>query len=221
MDSSRCTLSPGKSNIIDALLFALSDVVSASKKLLNDQAEDVNSGYVEVVLADPRGELPLAGGFAETSVTKGDLEQKNVLGKKDSILDDEDLEDFISDLNGAGTGAVEVDSSSSSDAGKNTTSSQTVIVRRYITHRNFLLNGKPVPKHEVFSMLDAVGMGSGYDNLPHWVVRQGKVAEVARMSDKRRNALVLELAGGLVFEARRDATRKKLAEAKEGRERVG
>eukprot|EP00922_Rhytidocystis_sp_ex-Travisia-forbesii_P057829 GHVS01085582.1.p1 GENE.GHVS01085582.1~~GHVS01085582.1.p1 ORF type:complete len:1155 (+),score=212.94 GHVS01085582.1:368-3832(+) len=74
------------------------------------------------------------------------------------------------------------------------------------------IEGKKMPKSVFIEHMESVGFSL---NNPYYMVKQGKVAELSQMSDRKRFELLSDIAGVRLYESRRAASMKHLAEKDE------
>ena len=75
----------------------------------------------------------------------------------------------------------------------------------------FFVNQKHTSKNDVHAMLESAGFSR---SNPYYILEQGKVKNLALMTDAKRLGLFKEVAGTNVYEEKRLDAQKKLAEAK-------
>lgn len=112
-------------------------------------------------------------------------------------------------------GRLPVEAASTSSASSRVTIGRTVGLKK----DEYFLNGKAVRKADITNLLEAAGFSK---SNPYYIVAQGRVAELASMTDARRLALLKEVAGTQVYEGKRteslailqetDARRKEIAD---------
>ncbi|CAD7945435.1 unnamed protein product, partial [Amoebophrya sp. A25] len=83
--------------------------------------------------------------------------------------------------------------------------SDTVTIRRGVLDRAYTLNGKKTEKHVVWDILEAGGVApaSAGSSAPWWAIRQGQIAELASLSQKRRLRLLHDLLGTTAFDGKK------------------
>mmetsp|Transcript_27732 Transcript_27732/g.69954 ORF Transcript_27732/g.69954 Transcript_27732/m.69954 type:complete len:1468 (-) Transcript_27732:632-5035(-) len=84
-----------------------------------------------------------------------------------------------------------------------------ITLRRRIADRGFVLNGKPAGQQEVFDLLEAANISV---RNPHYAIKQGKISELAALSEKNRLKLVHDLLGTAVFDQRKKLAEQELLE---------
>lgn len=94
-----------------------------------------------------------------------------------------------------------------------------VVLRRMIGLKKdeYVLNRKNVSRAEVLSLLEAAGFSR---SNPYYIVQQGKVAALVAMTDAARLALLMDVAGTSVYDARRSESLKLLADTDAKRAKV-
>merc|ERR1711972_429297 len=77
-----------------------------------------------------------------------------------------------------------------------------VFLRRVIGSKkdNYFLNKKMVPRSEVMNLLESAGFSRAN---PYYIVKQGKINQMATAPDSQRLKLLREIAGIKVFDERR------------------
>lgn len=75
----------------------------------------------------------------------------------------------------------------------------------------YFVNAKRSTKAEVVQLLDMAGLSS---SNPYYVVQQGKVSSLAKMSDEERLQLLQEVAGTRVYETRRTESLRTMEDSK-------
>eukprot|EP00922_Rhytidocystis_sp_ex-Travisia-forbesii_P019916 GHVS01029396.1.p1 GENE.GHVS01029396.1~~GHVS01029396.1.p1 ORF type:complete len:959 (-),score=170.60 GHVS01029396.1:605-3208(-) len=76
----------------------------------------------------------------------------------------------------------------------------------------WFIDGKKMLKSVFIEHMESVGFSL---NNPYYMVRQGKVAELSQMSDRKRFELLSDIAGVRLYETRRSASMKHLVEKDE------
>lgn len=93
------------------------------------------------------------------------------------------------------------------------------VLRRVVGTKKdqYLLNGKPTTKQDVTNMLETAGFSA---SNPYYIVKQGKVTEMATAKDKKRLELLREVAGTRVYDDKRTESENILQTTEENIEDV-
>jgi len=94
-----------------------------------------------------------------------------------------------------------------------------VFLRRVIGSKkdNYILNKKVVPRSEVMNLLESAGFSRAN---PYYIVKQGKIIQVATAPDSQRLKLLREVAGTRVYDERREESKVILKETESKREKI-
>eukprot|EP00096_Caligus_rogercresseyi_P011256 TRINITY_DN4374_c0_g1_i1.p1 TRINITY_DN4374_c0_g1~~TRINITY_DN4374_c0_g1_i1.p1 ORF type:complete len:1212 (-),score=525.73 TRINITY_DN4374_c0_g1_i1:216-3815(-) len=94
-----------------------------------------------------------------------------------------------------------------------------VFLRRVIGSKkdNYFLNKKMVPRSEVMNLLESAGFSRAN---PYYIVKQGKINQMATAPDSQRLKLLREVAGTRVFDERREESKGILKETEAKREKI-
>uniref|UniRef100_A0A914KU80 Structural maintenance of chromosomes protein 3 n=3 Tax=Meloidogyne TaxID=189290 RepID=A0A914KU80_MELIC len=91
------------------------------------------------------------------------------------------------------------------------TESEEVRIVRTLTMKNdtYSIDGKSVTKTEIVNMMESAGFSR---SNPYYIVKQGKITELATASDAYRLKLIKEVAGTRVFDEKKEESTKILTE---------
>jgi len=94
-----------------------------------------------------------------------------------------------------------------------------VYLRRVIGSKkdNYFLNKKMVPRSEVMNLLESAGFSRAN---PYYIVKQGKINQMATAPDSHRLKLLREVAGTRVYDERREESKAILKETESKREKI-
>jgi len=94
-----------------------------------------------------------------------------------------------------------------------------VYLRRVIGSKkdNYFLNKKMVPRSEVMNLLESAGFSRAN---PYYIVKQGKINQMATAPDSQRLKLLREVAGTRVYDERREESKGILKETEGKREKI-
>jgi structural maintenance of chromosome 3 (chondroitin sulfate proteoglycan 6) len=94
-----------------------------------------------------------------------------------------------------------------------------VILRRVIGSKkdNYFLNKRMVPRSEVMNLLESAGFSRAN---PYYIVKQGKINQMATAPDSQRLKLLREVAGTRVYDERREESKQILKETDSKREKI-
>jgi len=94
-----------------------------------------------------------------------------------------------------------------------------VFLRRVIGSKkdNYFLNKKMVPRSEVMNLLESAGFSRAN---PYYIVKQGKINQMATAPDTQRLKLLREVAGTRVYDERREESKVILKETESKREKI-
>ncbi|XP_059093382.1 structural maintenance of chromosomes protein 3-like [Tigriopus californicus] len=94
-----------------------------------------------------------------------------------------------------------------------------VFLRRVIGSKkdNYFLNKKMVPRSEVMNLLESAGFSRAN---PYYIVKQGKINQMATAPDSQRLKLLREVAGTRVYDERREESKTILKETESKREKI-
>lgn len=94
-----------------------------------------------------------------------------------------------------------------------------VYLRRVIGSKkdNYFLNKKMVPRSEVMNLLESAGFSRAN---PYYIVKQGKINQMATSPDSQRLKLLREVAGTRVYDERREESKQILKETESKREKI-
>ena len=94
-----------------------------------------------------------------------------------------------------------------------------VYLRRVIGSKkdNYFLNKKMVPRSEVMNLLESAGFSRAN---PYYIVKQGKINQMATAPDSQRLKLLREVAGTRVYDERREESKTILKETESKREKI-
>lgn len=94
-----------------------------------------------------------------------------------------------------------------------------VYLRRVIGSKkdNYFLNKKMVPRSEVMNLLESAGFSRAN---PYYIVKQGKINQMATAPDSQRLKLLREVAGTRVYDERREESKAILKETEGKREKI-
>jgi len=94
-----------------------------------------------------------------------------------------------------------------------------VYLRRVIGSKkdNYFLNKKMVPRSEVMNLLESAGFSRAN---PYYIVKQGKINQMATAPDSQRLKLLREVAGTRVYDERREESRTILKETEGKRDKI-
>ena len=94
-----------------------------------------------------------------------------------------------------------------------------VFLRRVIGSKkdNYFLNKKMVPRSEVMNLLESAGFSRAN---PYYIVKQGKINQMATAPDTQRLKLLREVAGTRVYDERREESKNILKETESKREKI-
>ncbi len=94
-----------------------------------------------------------------------------------------------------------------------------VFLRRAIGSKkdNYFLNTKMVPRSEVMNLLESAGFSRAN---PYYIVKQGKINQMATAPDSQRLKLLREVAGTRVYDKRREESKTILKETESKREKI-
>jgi len=94
-----------------------------------------------------------------------------------------------------------------------------VYLRRVIGSKkdNYFLNKKMVPRSEVMNLLESAGFSRAN---PYYIVKQGKINQMATAPDSQRLKLLREVAGTRVYDERREESKAILKETESKREKI-
>merc|ERR1740129_1942746 len=76
---------------------------------------------------------------------------------------------------------------------------------------NYFLNKKMVPRSEVMNLLESAGFSRAN---PYYIVKQGKINQMATAPDSHRLKLLREVAGTKVYDERREESKQILKDTK-------
>merc|ERR1712170_779 len=82
---------------------------------------------------------------------------------------------------------------------------------------NYFLNKKMVPRSEVMNLLESAGFSRAN---PYYIVKQGKINQMATAPDSQRLKLLREVAGTRVYDERREESKGILKETEGKREKI-
>ena len=82
---------------------------------------------------------------------------------------------------------------------------------------NYFLNKKMVPRSEVMNLLESAGFSRAN---PYYIVKQGKINQMATAPDSQRLKLLREVAGTRVYDERREESKTILKETESKREKI-
>ncbi|OAG32178.1 structural maintenance of chromosome 3 (chondroitin sulfate proteoglycan 6) [Nematocida displodere] len=88
-----------------------------------------------------------------------------------------------------------------------------VTIRRAVTQKSdeYTVDGRGVSREEMVSLYEIAGLSK---TMPYFVVEQGRIGELARMSSHARMGVIRELAGSTVYEKDKEEGRKVLEESR-------
>jgi len=94
-----------------------------------------------------------------------------------------------------------------------------VFLRRVIGSKkdNYFLNKKMVPRSEVMNLLESAGFSRAN---PYYIVKQGKINQMATAPDSQRLKLLREVAGTRVYDERREESKGILKETEGKRDKI-
>ena len=94
-----------------------------------------------------------------------------------------------------------------------------VFLRRVIGSKkdNYFLNKKMVPRSEVMNLLESAGFSRAN---PYYIVKQGKINQMATAPDTQRLKLLREVAGTRVYDERREESKVILKETESKRDKI-
>lgn len=94
-----------------------------------------------------------------------------------------------------------------------------IYLRRVIGSKkdNYFLNKKMVPRSEVMNLLESAGFSRAN---PYYIVKQGKINQMATAPDSQRLKLLREVAGTRVYDERREESKTILKETESKREKI-
>jgi len=94
-----------------------------------------------------------------------------------------------------------------------------VYLRRVIGSKkdNYFLNKKMVPRSEVMNLLESAGFSRAN---PYYIVKQGKINQMATAPDSQRLKLLREVAGTRVYDERREESKGILKETEGKRDKI-
>ena len=94
-----------------------------------------------------------------------------------------------------------------------------VFLRRVIGSKkdNYFLNKKMVPRSEVMNLLESAGFSRAN---PYYIVKQGKINQMATAPDSQRLKLLREVAGTRVYDERREESKAILKETESKRDKI-
>ncbi|KAF0312854.1 Structural maintenance of chromosomes protein 3 [Amphibalanus amphitrite] len=94
-----------------------------------------------------------------------------------------------------------------------------VYLRRVIGSKKdqYFLNKKVVPKTDVMNLLESAGFSR---SNPYYIVKQGKINQMATAPDSQRLKLLREVAGTRVYDERREESKVLLKECESKREKI-
>lgn len=94
-----------------------------------------------------------------------------------------------------------------------------VFLRRVIGSKkdNYFLNKRMVPRSEVMNLLESAGFSRAN---PYYIVKQGKINQMATAPDSQRLKLLREVAGTRVYDERREESKQILKETESKREKI-
>merc|ERR1711872_129515 len=82
---------------------------------------------------------------------------------------------------------------------------------------NYFLNKKMVPRSEVMNLLESAGFSR---SNPYYIVKQGKINQMATAPDPQRLKLLREVAGTRVYDERKEESSTILRETESKREKI-
>ena len=82
---------------------------------------------------------------------------------------------------------------------------------------NYFLNKKMVPRSEVMNLLESAGFSRAN---PYYIVKQGKINQMATAPDSQRLKLLREVAGTRVYDERSEESKTILKETESKREKI-
>merc|ERR1712072_1378408 len=87
-----------------------------------------------------------------------------------------------------------------------------VFLRRVIGAKkdNYFLNKRMVPRSEVMNLLESAGFSRAN---PYYIVKQGKINQMATAPDSQRLQLLREVAGTRVYDERKDESKQIMEES--------
>merc|ERR1739838_593721 len=94
-----------------------------------------------------------------------------------------------------------------------------VFLRRVIGGKkdNYFLNKRMVPRSEVMNLLESAGFSRAN---PYYIVKQGKINQMATAPDTQRLKLLREVAGTKVYDERREESKQILKDTEGKREKI-
>ena len=94
-----------------------------------------------------------------------------------------------------------------------------VYLRRVISGKkdNYFLNKRMVPRSEVMNLLESAGFSRAN---PYYIVKQGKINQMATAPDKERLKLLREVAGTRVYDERREESKQILKDTESKGEKI-
>merc|ERR1711936_1087164 len=94
-----------------------------------------------------------------------------------------------------------------------------VFLRRVIGSKkdNYFLNKKMVPRSEVMNLLESAGFSRAN---PYYIVKQGKINQMATAPDTQRLKLLREVAGTKVYDERREESKQILKDTESKAEKI-
>ena len=94
-----------------------------------------------------------------------------------------------------------------------------VFLRRVIGAKkdNYFLNKRMVPRSEVMNLLESAGFSRAN---PYYIVKQGKINQMATAPDSQRLKLLREVAGTRVYDERREESKQILKDTESKAEKI-
>ncbi|CAD7965145.1 unnamed protein product [Amoebophrya sp. A120] len=96
----------------------------------------------------------------------------------------------------------------------NSTKNKQLKLKRFIISKNYTLNDKAIDKQTVSDLLEQCGIGA-LNSFPYWCIKQGKIAELGAMNSKQRLKYMEDFLGISKFDERRELAIQQLKEIEE------